>query len=132
MDMGISIRASTNTGIIREKRKRSRLKWVFLILTFSFAIWVVIDLYAPRHTKMREFNADEVGRLEVAMWRSYYQKERIKLFNQMTELLRTQYNLPLVRSNTVAYQAAKAAFVFKDGHSRADYEKALPYLVSFY
>jgi hypothetical protein len=32
----------------------------------------------------------------------------------------------------VAYSAAKAAFVFKDGRSRADYEKALPDLRSFY
>ncbi len=50
----------------------------------------------------------------------------------MAELLRSQYNLPLVRSNVVAYEAARAAFVFKDGHNRADYEKALPNLVSFY
>ncbi len=50
----------------------------------------------------------------------------------MTELLRSQYNLPFIRSNTVAYQAARAAFVFKGGHNRQEYEKALPYLVSFY
>jgi hypothetical protein len=31
-----------------------------------------------------------------------------------------------------AYRAAKAAFVFKDGRGRADYERALPDLVSFY
>jgi hypothetical protein len=54
------------------------------------------------------------------------------LFNQLAELMRTQYHLPFARSNAVAYQAAKAAFVFKDGRSRADYEKALPYLVNFY
>jgi hypothetical protein len=40
--------------------------------------------------------------------------------------------LPLLRSNAVAYRAAKAAFVFRDGRSRADYERALPDLVSFY
>jgi hypothetical protein len=50
----------------------------------------------------------------------------------MTELLRSQYNLPFIRSNAVAYQAARAAFVFKGGRSRQDYEKALPHLVSFY
>jgi hypothetical protein len=44
----------------------------------------------------------------------------------------SQYNLPFIRSNAVAYQAAKAAFVFKGGHNRQDYEKALPYLISFY
>ena len=81
---------------------------------------------------MRSFDPDEVARLETAMWRSYYDKQRLRLFNQMSELLRTQYHLPLIRSNAVAYEAAKAAFVFKDGRNRADYEKALPNLVNFY
>ncbi len=81
---------------------------------------------------MRGFDPNEVARLETAMWRSYYDKQQLRLYNQMTELLRSQYNLPFIRSNTVAYQAARAAFVFKGGHNRQDYEKALPYLVSFY
>jgi hypothetical protein len=94
--------------------------------------WAAFDLYAPRRTSMREFDADEVARLETAMWRSYYSRQRLKLFRELAELLRTQYRLPLLRSNAVAYRAAKAAFVFKDGRSRTDYERALPDLVSFY
>jgi hypothetical protein len=93
---------------------------------------VVLDLYYPRTTKMREFDPDEVARLETAMWRSYYEKEQARLFNQLTELLRTQYHMPLVRSNQVAYYAANAAFVFKQGRERKDYEKALPDLIKFY
>ena len=93
---------------------------------------VVFDLYYPRTTKMREFDPDEVARLETAMWRSYYEKEQVRLFNQLAELLRTQYHMPLVRSNQVAYYAANAAFVFKQGRERKDYEKALPDLIKFY
>jgi len=96
------------------------------------AAYVAYDVLAPRHSKMRDFNPDEVARLETAMWRSYYDRKQVALYSQMTELLRSQYNLPLVRSNFVAYEAARAAFVFKDGHNRTDYEKALPNLVSFY
>jgi len=81
---------------------------------------------------LREFDADEVARLETAMWRSYYEKQRLQLFNQLSETLRTQYHMPLVRSNQVAYYAANAAFTFKQGHGRSDYEKALPDLVKFY
>lgn len=66
------------------------------------------------------------------MWRSYYEKQRLRLFNQLSELLRSQYNMPVVRSNVVAYYAADAAFVFKRGKQRADYEKALPALIKFY
>src|SRR5688500_8950441 len=109
-------------------RPRRVLKVAGVILALLL-VWVASDLYAPRRTSLREFDADEVARLETAMWRSYYGRERARLFAQLGELLRTQYRLPLVRSNVVAYQAAKAAFVFKDGRGRADYEKALPNLV---
>src|SRR6185369_3443650 len=87
---------------------------------------VLYDLFYPRTTEMRTFDPDEVARLETAMWRSYYEKQRLQLFNQLSELLRTQYHMPLVRSKEVAYYAANAAFVFKSGKQRADYEKALP------
>ena len=116
----------------REGRLRRRgLKVAGVILALLLA-WVAYDLYAPRRTSLREFDADEVARLETAMWRSYYGRERARLFAELGELLRTQYRLPLVRSNVVAYQAAKAAFVFKEGRGRADYEKALPNLFKFY
>jgi hypothetical protein len=116
-----------------DKPRRGRRALTFTaVLILLLAAWVAYDLYAPRRTALRDFDADEVARLETAMWRSYYSRERLRLFAQMGELLRTQYRLPLWRSNTVAYQAARAAFVFKDGHSRADYERALPNLVNFY
>jgi hypothetical protein len=56
----------------------------------------------------------------------------VRLFNEATELLRTQYHMTPVKSNLVAYYAANAAFVFKEGKQRSDYEKALPDLIKFY
>jgi hypothetical protein len=93
---------------------------------------VLYDLFYPSKTKLREFDPDEVARLETAMWRSYYEKQRVRLFNEATELLRTQYHMTPVKSNLVAYYAANAAFVFKEGKQRSDYEKALPDLIKFY
>jgi hypothetical protein len=103
-----------------------------LLIVVLLAGGVLYDLYFPRTAKMREFDADEVARLETAMWRSYYEKKQVQLFNQLSELLRTQYHMPLVRSNQVAYYAANAAFTFKDGKTEKDFEKALPDLVKFY
>lgn len=113
-------------------RKKGRKRWIALILLLLLLGWVALDLYGPRHAHMRDFDADEVARQDTAMWRSYYSRQRFLLFRQLSELLRTQYNLPFLRSNLVAFHAAKAAFVFKDGKSRADYEKALPDLRRFY
>jgi hypothetical protein len=114
---------------------RSRKKQILTIAVIALILlisWIAYDLYSPRTAHLREFDADEVARLETAMWRSYYEKQRLRLFNQLSELLRTQYNMPLIRSNRVAYYAADAAFVFKRGKQRADYEKALPALIKFY
>lgn len=112
--------------------KRRRLLKILAIIVLAVSAWILFDLYGPRSSNLRRFDPGEVGRIEAAMWRSYYEKREARLFNQLTELLRTQYDLPFVRSNKVAYNAARAAFVFKKGRTRADYEKALPYLVDFY
>jgi len=112
--------------------KRPRMRMIMLaVVTFAIA-WLGYDLYGPRSSKLRDFDPDEIARLETGMWRSYYAKDRIRLFTQLAELLRSQYHMRFATSNAVAYQAARAAFVFKEGKKRADYEKALPHLIKFY
>ena len=95
-------------------------------------LWAGFDLYFPRQTDLRAFAVDEVAHLDTIMWRSYYAREPVKLFFQLADLLRTQFELPFLRSHLVAFHAAQAAFVFKDGRRRADYEKALPHLTRYY
>jgi hypothetical protein len=112
-------------------RKNLILK-LLLVLVLVVVGWSLFDLYGPRSAHLREFDADNVARLETAMWRSYYDKQRVKLFRELAELLRSQYNMPFVRSNKVAYHAANAAVVFQRGKQRSHYEKALPDLVKFY
>src|SRR6476660_8983679 len=116
-------------------RRRSPVRIIVRVVAVIVVLLVcgiAYDLFFPRRTKLREFDPDEVARLETAMWRSYYDKQHLKLFNQLSELLRTQYQMPPLRSNEVAYYGANAAFVFKQGKDRKDYEKALPDLRRFY
>lgn len=101
-------------------------------ITGLLTVWVLWDLFGARTANLRQFDPREVARLDTAMWRSYYDKERLKLFRQLAELLRKEYHLPFVRSHWAAYEAARAAFIFKEGQARSDYEKALPYLEDFY
>jgi len=122
---------SRNEMSSRRPLRKVIVRVIALVLALLICA-VLYDLFFPRTTHMREFNPDEVARLETAMWRSYYEKQRVRLFNQATELLRSQYHMTPVKSNVVAYYAAHAAFVFKDGKERADYEKALPDLIKFY
>jgi len=116
----------------QKHRNRSRVKMIILAILALALAWLGYDLYGPRSSKLRDFDPDEIARLETDMWRSYYAKDRVRLFTQLAGLLRSQYHMPFATSNTVAYQAARAAFIFKEGKKRADYEKALPHLVKFY
>jgi hypothetical protein len=110
----------------------SRLLLLLLVLVVLLSAWIAFDLTRTPQTSIRRFDPDEVARLETAMWRSYYSRQRLRLFFELGELLRSQFHFPFWQSQRVAYHAARAAFVFKDGHSRADYERALPDLVVYY
>ena len=114
---------------------RKILKFVILpaaVILALLAVWIAIDINRAVKVNIREFDADEVARLDTAMWRSYYRRQRVQLFREAVELLETEFHFPFWRRRLVAFYAAKAAFVFKDGNSREEYEKALPDLRKFY
>ncbi|HEX4850522.1 MAG TPA: hypothetical protein VFV08_06930 [Puia sp.] len=109
-----------------------RVGKIFLFFLFILFTWICIDLFFPFKTNLKNFNYVEVARLDATMWRSYYEKRKFSLFLESAELMRKQFHVPLWRSQLMAYHAAKAAFIFKDGHNRADYIKALPHLEKYY
>ncbi len=94
--------------------------------------WVAIDLFYPFKTDISRIDARETSDMDAAMWKSYYEKKPLKLFFQSARLMRRQFHFPLWRSFRVAYYAARAAFVFKDGKNPNDYQKALPPLKKYY
>jgi hypothetical protein len=94
--------------------------------------WAVAELARPRRADIREFDPDEVARLETAMWRSYYDRRRLPLFGRLVALLQGQFHLQPLRAVTLAGLAARAAAVFQVGSSHADYRRALPYLERYY
>jgi hypothetical protein len=123
-------RASNASGVSSASGGfRSR---VILTILALFLIYAGVDLFWSSNRDLRQFDPVAMGRLETAMWRSYYDRKPLKLFFELAEVLRTQYHFPWLRSYLGAYYAAKAAFVFKDGRQRSDYEKALPALESYY
>jgi hypothetical protein len=110
------------------------VKWkkIILALLILLIAWIAIDTCYPFKTDITMIDPVETANLEGGMWRSYYEKKPVKLFTQSAQLMRDMFHLSFWRSYLVSYYTAKAAFVFKDGHSRNDYEKAFPYLEKYY
>ena len=108
--------------------KRKIVSILLLLLTG----WILTDLLLPRQGNFRSFDPTAVARLDAGMWRSYYDRKPLALLWQSAELLRKQVHAPFWRSFLLAYHAAHAAFIFKDGKTRADYIRALPPLEQFY
>jgi hypothetical protein len=98
----------------------------------AIAVWVAIDLTVVRPHDLQEFDGHRFGALETEMWRSYYDHHPVRLFEELTSVLRTQYRFSFWRSCLGGYYAAKAAVVFQAGHQRTDYLRALPDLERYY
>jgi hypothetical protein len=114
------------------KKLLSKIALGLLAIGLVLGVWIAFDLLAPHKVDIRDFNPDEIARLDTAMWRSYYGRRRIQMFSELSEVLEKQYKLRFWRRQLTAFYAAKSAFIFKDGKSRADYERALPDLEKFY
>lgn len=108
------------------------LRKIILSLLTLLGIWIATDFWVPRQHDLRQFNPTVIGILETKMWRSYYEKKPLLLFWQSAQLFRQQLKAPFWRSFKIAYHVAKAAFIFKNGTNRKDYNLALPNLQAFY
>jgi hypothetical protein len=102
------------------------------LLVLLLCAWILLSLTNHSRRDLRRFDGREVGRLETAMWRSYYDHRDVRLFGELISLLRQQYHLPFWRATAGAYHAARAAVVFQRGHGRPEFMLALPDIEHFY
>lgn len=113
-------------------RLLKRGRWFWRSALLALLVWIVTDIYVPRQHSIRQFDPQQVAQFEMAMWQSYYDKKPVLLFWQLAAGLRQQFHAPFWRSFGLAFQATKAAFLFKSGTSRFEYEQTLPDLVNYY
>src|SRR5689334_12178358 len=95
------------------KFSEGRVKRVVALAAAMLAVWILYDFTRSTKHDLRDFDPHEVARLETAMWRSYYDHERVRLFAEMATLLRRQFRLPFWRSCLTAYYAARSAVIFQ-------------------
>lgn len=128
----MSIQEETSTKKPKITSRKLKALKVFLALVLFLTTWILIDLFGPWSANLRKFDPIVIAKLETKMWRAYYDKKAFHLYWLLVEMLRTQNKLPFWQANLNAYRAAKAAFVFKKGQKRSDYEQAIPYLVDYF
>jgi hypothetical protein len=106
-------------------------RWALFAVALPVA---AIATYAcwPRRADLRAFDPAEMGRLETAMWRDYYEKRYPALFYHLYESSRTQSGFSPLMSVRIALSAARAAKTFQPTRSRTDAEGAIPDLVTYY
>jgi hypothetical protein len=123
------------TAVKTAKKRFAKLRLIlkiFAVIAAMIIAWMLIDLFGPWSTDLRKFDAAQMAHLETNMWRSYYDKKGARLYWQLFHMLHDQAGLTFWRANWNAYCAARAAMVFKVGHSRAEYQRALPYLEPYF
>ncbi|HEX7634530.1 MAG TPA: hypothetical protein VF427_04515 [Noviherbaspirillum sp.] len=118
-----------DNSLMKEKPKMQFLLHAMLILCMAY---VLADLYWPLQRDLRRFDPAELAKRETRMWQSYYDHRHVALLLQLAAMLRDQYHFPLLRSYLGAFHATTAAFIFKGGENRIDYEKALPALQRYF
>lgn len=89
----------------------------------AYAAW-------PRPADLRAFEPAEIARLEMAMWRDYYEKRYPALFLHLYTMSRTQFGFAPLDSLRIA--AAEAAKAFQPTRSREGANAALPALLTYY
>jgi hypothetical protein len=127
--MGVPISTNTNPTPTHPPKPGHWFLWCTIL---ALLFWISVDLFVPHKSSLRQFDPKDVARLETTMWRSYYEKKPVRLFWQLAGGLRQQFHAPFWRSFILGFQASKAAFDFKKGKTRLDYQKTLPDLVSYY
>jgi hypothetical protein len=86
----------------------------------------------PRHADLTRFDPATMARLEIAMWRHYYEKRYFPLFADLYDVSRREYGFSPLASLRIAVAAAWAAKTFQPSTSRDAAEAALPYLVTYF
>jgi hypothetical protein len=105
-----------------------RLGLLIIVAVVACLVWAVW----PRTANLRDFDAEEVARIEAGMWRDYYERDYKHLWLQLFNLHYRQYHFSPARSLELATAASQAAKIFQPTTNRDEAQIALPELTKYY
>jgi hypothetical protein len=108
----------------------SLVKWLQVACSFTLAlVLVVLVQHRSARPNLRTFDPNETGRIESAMWRSYYEGQWVRLGWQAMQLGCGQYGFSWWDSARMSAHAAVSAMHFR---INTDDPRCLAELVSYY
>ena len=108
--------------------RRRVTRAIILLVLAALAAYAAI----PRNADLTAFDPAETARLEMLMWRHYYDKRFFALFGDLYALARDQEGFSPLDSARIAIAAARAARAFQPTTSRAEAEVAVPLLKDYF
>lgn len=110
---------------------RRRLRPILLV-TAALLLAATAYGFAPRRADLVAFDPAEMGRLEMRMWRDYYEKRYLALFLDLYTTARREQGFSPFDSVRIALAAARAAKTFQPSASRTQAQTALPLLMDYF
>jgi hypothetical protein len=101
-----------------------RLRWAVSIVVGAVATYALVLHTPPGPRSIRYFDADRVAALEVDMWQAYYDKRNVRLFLDLTVMLREQRRYTWAKAATEGFYLARPAARF--ARMRGGYDAVLP------
>lgn len=108
-----------------------RNAWLLgLVALVAMASWGLLLQTPAGPRSARAFDPDRLADLELDMWRAYYRKQNVALFQDLVTALREQFRYPWAKATRAAIALARAAATFS--RSEGHYERVLPDLEQAY
>jgi hypothetical protein len=103
---------------------RRRLRWAVSVVVGALAVYGLVLHTPPGPRSIREFDPDRIAALEVDMWQAYYDKRNVRLFWDLTVMLREQRRYTWTKAATEGFYLARPAARF--ARMRGGYDAVLP------
>jgi hypothetical protein len=95
-----------------------RLLILFVIVVAAYCFW-------PRSSSLSAGNPERMAQLQVTVWKEAARKKRQELIRPLYETYEGQYRIPPVSALMMAFDTARALYIFHTAPDAADQEKAL-------
>lgn len=93
-------------------------------LVLLFVLVVAVYCFWPRTPSLYSFDPERMAELQTTIWRDASAKKRQELIFPLYETYERQYHLPPISSLKMAFDSARAHYIFYSAPDAADQEKA--------